>query len=188
MQLTDCNMRAGATWADQADISADKKPMNCVTWFEAMAFCAWDGGFLPTEAEWNYVAAGGNEQRSYPWSSPASSLTIDCSYADYYDGNYCVNPPTGAVDRVGSTSPKGDGKWGHADLGGNVVQWALDSYQSSYANPCNDCADLTSSSLRVIRGGGYRDAAPSLRGASRNGSAPAARFGDIGARCARSAM
>ena len=39
--------------------SNEALPINCVTWFEAMAFCAWDEGFLPSEAEWNFAAAGG---------------------------------------------------------------------------------------------------------------------------------
>ena len=109
-----------------------------------MAFCAWDGGFLPTEAEWNYAAAGGSEQRVYPWSNPASSLAIDCSYANYVDATgACVNPPNGAVNRVGSESPAGDSKWGQADLAGNVYEWTLDYFASLYGNPCNDCADLT---------------------------------------------
>jgi formylglycine-generating enzyme len=70
----------------------EELPMNCITWYEAFAFCVWDGGFLPTEAEWNYAAAGGSDQRAYPWSNPASSLTISCANANYYGGAYCVNP------------------------------------------------------------------------------------------------
>ena len=45
--------------------------MNCVNWFEAYAFCIWDGGFLPSDTEWEYAAAGGSLQREYPWGSTA---------------------------------------------------------------------------------------------------------------------
>ncbi len=165
-------------------------PITCITWFEAMAFCTWDGGFLPTETEWNYAAAGGDEQRAYPWSNPPSALTIDCSYANHYDGTAnCVNPPVGAVSRVGSESPKGDGKWGHADLGGNLWEWTLDWYATPYASPCTDCANIVVAEPdRGFRGGGFVFGASALRGAGRGHSSPDIRNIDLGVRCARSAL
>ncbi len=63
------------------------KPINCLDWYTAFAFCAWDGGRLATEAEWNYAASGGSEHRYYPWSKPATSTAIDDSYAVYCGGN-----------------------------------------------------------------------------------------------------
>src|SRR6185503_5212427 len=100
--------------------------MNCVSWFEAFAFCAWDGGRLPTETEWNYAAAGGNEQRVYPWGA-----NIDLTKASYDcagDGSGTGTPNCMFSDMlpVGSRSPQGDGKWGQADLAGNVWEWTLD--------------------------------------------------------------
>ena len=135
------------TWTDTAG-SNESKPMNCLDWYTAFAFCAWDGGRLATEAEWNYAASGGNEQRYYPWSSPATSTTINDSYAVYCGGS-C------SPQNVGSKSPKGDGKWGQSDLAGNVWEWTLDWYASPYSMPCNNCADLTAASYRVVRGGGF---------------------------------
>jgi formylglycine-generating enzyme required for sulfatase activity len=148
----------------------------------------WDGGYLPTEAEWNYATAGGSEQRAYPWSSPQSSLTIDCSYANYYATAFCVNPPTGAVDRVGSESPKGDGKWGHADLAGNVSEWTLDYCNATlptYTNPCSDCANLSATTARCVRGGDWASVVAYVRGANRGVTGPDSSSFSIGVRCAR---
>jgi formylglycine-generating enzyme len=179
---------AQQTWTDIPGAN-ESKPMNCVSWYEAMAFCIWDGGYLPTEAEWNYAASGGNEQRAYPWSNPSISVDIDCTHANYFvnspAGAYCVNGTTGGVNRVGSESPKGDGKWGHADLAGNVWEWTLDLYVSPYPQPCNDCANLTAGSNRVLRSGGFVFVAEGLRVGYRGNFAPITRRYDFGWRCAR---
>jgi len=176
------------TWTD-APGGNENKPMDCVSWYEAMAFCIWDGGYLPTEAEWNYAAGGGSEHRAYPWSNPVSDLTTDCTYANYKidtpPGMYCVNGTTGGLNRVGSESPKGDGRWGHSGLAGNVWEWVLDWHASAYPMPCNDCANLMPGTNRVIRGGGFYYNASPLRAASRGASAPTVRLSEFGFRCAR---
>ena len=183
----DCNVGPG-TWTASAG-SNENLPITCMTWQEAYAFCIWDGGFLPSEAEWNYAAAGGggtSGQRVYPWSSPSTSTTIDCLYANN------VGCPADAANNVGSESPKGDGAYGQSDLAGNVLEWNLDWYDN-YVNLCKDCANLTDPELvsesgpsRIIRGSGYYNgtAADGLA-SDRGASPPAFRIVDNGARCAR---
>ena len=168
------------TWTDTAG-SNESKPVNCLDWYTAFAFCAWDGGRLATEAEWNYAASGGNEQRAYPWSSPATSTTIDDSYA-VYCGDTC------SILNVGSKSPKGDGKWGQSDLAGDVEEWTLDWYADPYPIPCNNCADLTVTSSRVFRGGGFVGGAVYLRSAIRGGGYPDDHYYLQGGRCARTSL
>jgi formylglycine-generating enzyme required for sulfatase activity len=132
----------GATWTNNAGAN-EQKPINCVDWYLAFAFCAWDGGWLPTEAEWNYAAAGGSEQRIYAWSGS----TVDPTYA-VYNNNV-------EIGVVASKSPKGDGRWGHADLIGNVAEWVLDWYTPGYLKPCTDCAQLAPQADRIRRGGSF---------------------------------
>lgn len=159
----------------------ETRPMPCVTWFEAFAFCAWDGGRLPTEAEWNYAAAGGSDQRDYPWGSGIDGTKA--SYECTGDGTAAGVCALSDILSVGSR-PSGDGKWGHADLGGNVWELTLDWYALAYPTPCTDCANLTPGASRVGRGGGF-DTMPSLvLSSAREKNPPSSRQPDIGFRCA----
>ena len=180
------------TWTDTPS-GNESRPMNCISWYDAMAFCAWDGGFLPTEAEWNYAAAGGSEQRAYPWSSPPTSVGFDDTRASYHCfGDGVTACAVTDLVTVGS-KPAGDGRWGQSDLIGNVREWILDWYAAPYpTTTCNDCATLTLPSgllLRVLRGGGFVDTdGPNtpLRGAERMGGSTATERNFLfGARCGR---
>ena len=165
------------SWTDTPG-GNENKPLNCLDWYSAFAFCAWDGGRIATDAEWHYAASGGSEQRYYPWSRPPTSTTLDDSYA-VYCGGACRS-----LQNVGSKSPKGDGKWGQADLAGNVWEWTLDWRGNPYPMPCRDCALVTEGAYRTFRGGSFDDIAPTLRSADRHVYYPEYR-GAVGSRCAR---
>jgi formylglycine-generating enzyme required for sulfatase activity len=183
------------TWTDPPG-SNDNRPMNCVSWYEAMAFCIWDGGYLPTEAEWAYAAAGGDDLRWYPWSVPPNVTAIDASDASYsprMPGGLCVGTDPTPHDcaltdllPVGSDS-QGNGKFGQSDLGGNVNEWVLDWFSAQYmsVSDCVDCAATTGGSMRVQRGGGFDDDEGTLLVVTRLEEAPMARHGPLGFRCAR---
>jgi formylglycine-generating enzyme len=181
-----------STWTE-APAANETLPINCLNWYVAFAFCAWDGARLPTEAEWNYAAAGGNEQRVYPWGATAP----DPTYA-VYD---CTGDGAAACDatdflRVGARSPKGDGKsWAggaQADLAGSVAEWTLDyadfttCCNAPYSNStCSNCANLSPPAGRVVRGGAFNDAVSTLPTTVRTSDAPGDTDSNRGLRCAR---
>ncbi len=177
----------GNTWTSIA-ATHENEPITCETWYAAYAFCIWDGGFLPSEAEWGYAAAGGSDQRVYPWSNPPDSVVIDCTYANYLgaEGGTQTCAASQIANNVGSESPKGDGygnKWGQVDLAGNVQEWTLDYYQGDYINPCLNCANLAASSPRVLRGGAFYST--SVFVPSRDSYDPLTSDYGVGLRCAR---
>jgi formylglycine-generating enzyme required for sulfatase activity len=83
------------------------------------------------------------------------------------------------------TVAAGASKAGQLDLAGNVWEWNLDWYQSSYVATCNNCTNLTAGSHRVIRGGSFMYAASYLPAAGRYYGYPANRNLVYGGRCAR---
>jgi formylglycine-generating enzyme len=164
----------GQTWTD-TPAGNENHPINCVTWYEAFAFCAWDGGRLPTEAEWNYAAAGGEQQRVYP-----PVLTA----AEYRQGQFCDRNwwPTEDVGALAQCTSR----WGQAELVGNVREWNLDWYSPTYDNPCDDCAHLETTPDRVVRGFPSGMLAPEVLTAARFRHDPRDREFTLGFRCARS--
>jgi formylglycine-generating enzyme required for sulfatase activity len=175
------------TWTDTPGDN-ESRPQNCMDWYTAFAFCAWDGGRLATDAELNYASAGGSEQREYPWGSAAPDPS-KASYFDYTLGGCNGNGNSDCVLAdliVVGTKPGGNGRWGHADLAGNVWEWTLDWY-ATYQNPCDNCANLTDASDRVIRGGGFYDSAYWLGSATRDTLTPGYVY-RVGGRCARTSL
>jgi len=168
------------TWTDSA-ASGEQYPINCVSWYEAFAFCAWDVARLPTEAEWEYAAAGGDENRLYPWGSESPADETERSNSRYSAG-------TSNKD-VGS-HPAGAGRYGQQDLAGSLWEWTLDQYDPGYYSgagaECVNCASIGAQSTPVFRGGDFQKPAINLRTAQRNfGRSLGDQWADIGFRCAR---
>jgi formylglycine-generating enzyme required for sulfatase activity len=179
----DLNCNGQGTWTEDEGKN-DSLPINCITQLEAFAFCIWDGGRLPTEAEWHYAAEGGSEQRGYPWSTPGTTGAIDPSYAVY--------APSPFVATVGSTAPRGNGRWGQADLAGNVAEWLRDGSQTRFVAETYypaSCIDCIGGSKRggQTGGGSFLSTARSVRATTRADAVLSARLPGLGVRCARAA-
>ena len=147
-------------------------PINRVTWDEAKAYCSWIGGRLPTEAEWEYAARGGEEGLKYPRGDEIS----------YKGANYGANVRgTSAVDSYPANG------FGLRDMAGNVWEWVGDWYEEDYYknSPTADPQGPASGAGRVLRGGSWNGDPQVLRASVRNGYQPGFRGNLIGFRCVR---
>ncbi|HKO47786.1 MAG TPA: SUMF1/EgtB/PvdO family nonheme iron enzyme, partial [Polyangiaceae bacterium] len=118
---------------------------------------------------------------NYPWGGSAP----DCTYANF-GSTRCVTSGF-PFTRVGAQSPKGDGAFGQSDMAGNIQEWVQDLYQDPYPSNCNNCANLTVGTERVVRGGFYYgfDATDALTSTRLHYGPVNFPFDYFGMRCAR---
>lgn len=177
----------GATWLDFESSSAQitvggnpffakdgfaNRPVVEVTWYGANAYCAWAGGRLPTEAQWEYSARGPENFR-YPWgNTPPDSTLLN------YDQN-----ENGTV-AVGSY-PNGTSWVGALDMAGNVWEWTNDWYDNDYyeISPTENPAGPSNGTGKVLRGGGWNNTASFVRAANHNAYPPTVSGNSFGFRC-----
>ncbi len=142
-------------------------PMPCLSWNDAYDFCAWAGGRLCSEAEWEYAARNGSAGNRYPWGD--TDPTCDDSV---WSGNGCQASKMASA----CSKPAGNDTWGVCDLAGNLWEWVQDSYHTDYTSaPTNGGAwidnlpaDPHLDPLQVLRGGSYDNSvAGDLRGSYR---------------------
>jgi formylglycine-generating enzyme required for sulfatase activity len=182
-----CFEKPFIAWTD-APGPNENLPMNCMNWFEAYAFCIWKGGFLPTEAEFAYAAAGGGDadgQREYPWgSTPPGTSNEYAIYGCYYSNTKCTS--VASIAPVGTAS-KGAGRWGQRDMSGEVGELLLD-WWAPYVTPCVDCAYVSPQAspvgYRALRGGTFNAGAEGLYASRRGEGAATDRDYYVGFRCA----
>ncbi len=160
----------------RAKASLGSYPVVLVSWYGAVAYCEHYGYALPTEAQWEYAAAGPDARR-YPWG------------ADWDEAKCCNNNNTGPYDMtfpVGSF-PDGISWCGALDMAGNVGEWCADWYAWDYyeESPPLNPPGAADGYTRALRGNSYYDSrGADFRCACRKNFVPEEQHDYHGFRCA----
>jgi formylglycine-generating enzyme required for sulfatase activity len=132
--------RLGGAKENPNTFSGALRPVESISWFEALAFCEARGGRLPTEAEWEF-AARGPDSLEFPWGNE-----LDLELLSY---DRVENAET---ENVGSY-PGGVSWIGALDLAGGVFEWVANTQLAYPYDPNDGREDLTGEAPRVVRGG-----------------------------------
>lgn len=164
-------------WED-ANFSDPEQPVVAVSWFDAVQYCEWLSVMtqkncrLPTEAEWEYAARGGVEQKQFPWGDAAPQSLPD------YDQRWKTGP-----------EPVRRGEFGGFGLFGmceNVHEWCSDWYQADYyaISPGRNPQGPDKGERRASRGGSWRHHIKVSRCSARSSIPPQFQYADYGFRVA----
>lgn len=127
LERGDCSARLGAGPLCTLGHGDPKVAVNCVPWAAADAYCRAVGKRLPTEAEWE-LAAGGGQKTRFPWGSAPASCGLAVTLISNHSGASCA--PKGPM-QVG-THARGASPFGVEDMAGNVEEWVADWYADRY--------------------------------------------------------
>jgi len=156
-------------------------PIVGVSWGNALAYTQWLNQVqkptkpfrLPTEAEWEYAARGGDNQQAYPWGNSIGKNKANCS---------------GCGDEFEYTAPVGSfasNGFGLKDMQGNVWEWVADWYDSYSGQSTSNPKGASKGAGRVLRGGSWSYTPRDVRSASRYDNTLDSRTSGIGFRVAQ---
>jgi formylglycine-generating enzyme required for sulfatase activity len=187
--------------SNPSTFKSPNKPVESISWYDAVNFCNklsqkdglkpcytigknnrvtcdWtaDGYRLPTEAEWEFAARGGNDSKGYMYAG-SNSLS---------DVAYFKDNSLGMSQSVGQRKPN---ELGIYDMSGNVWEWCWDWYSNSYgtADSQTNPHGIDFAVEKCRRGGGWAQAAKSARSSNRLGTPPDLKFNYVGIRLVRKA-
>lgn len=159
----------------------DTYPIVNVTYFDAMAYCAWlsektgEKFSLPTEAQWEYAARGGQKSKGYKYAG-----SNDINEVAWYDET--TNEK--GIRSVGKLQPN---ELDIYDMSGNAWEWCLDFWGKYPNNSLKDPQGPTKGNYRVIRGGSWYYVEDMARITSRDGPQPKFTNYNYGFRVAKAA-